>query len=116
MYSANSRAGKERNDSLGNHRQVKSNGIALANAHLLQCECKLGDLAEKLSICDNAAIGSIVGLVDDSRLIRVLESVAINTVEAGIQFTLDEPRIVAILEATSVDSLEVTFPREQFAC
>jgi hypothetical protein len=42
--------------------------------------------------------------------------VTIHAVVAGIQPALKEPRIVAPLEATGVYCLEVTVPREQFAC
>lgn len=115
MHGANTGAGKEGDYSLGNHRKVERNGIALANTHLFQSVGKLGYLAEELSIGDDAAVTRIVCLVDNSRLIWVLERVAINAVVAGIQPALKEPRVVAALEATSVYCLEIAVPREQFA-
>jgi hypothetical protein len=42
--------------------------------------------------------------------------VTVDTVVAGIQSALYEPCIVTTLKASGVDSLEIAFPREQFAC
>jgi len=112
---ANTRAGEEGDDRLGNHGQVERDSVTFAHTHLLQCVGELRNLAEKLSVGDDAAIASIVCLVDNGRLVWVLESVTVNAVVAGIQSTFKEPRIIAALKATSVYGLEVAFPREQFA-
>ena len=116
VHGTNTCAGQERDDSLGNHRQVESNSVTLLDTHLLEGVCELGDLAEELSVCDDAAIACIVGLVDDGGLVGVLEGVAVDAVVRRVQLALDEPCIVAVLEATGVNCLEIALPREQLAC
>lgn len=39
----------------------------------------------------------------------------INAIVACVESPLNEPSIVAILEASGMNSLEIPFPREQFA-
>lgn len=108
-------AGEESNDGFGDHGEVQGHGVALAHAHLLQGVGELGDFAQELAVGDDAAVGGIVGLVDDCGLVWVLEGVAVDAVVAGVQPALDEPGIVAVLEAAGVDGLEVALPGEQLA-
>ena len=115
MDSTNTRASKEGNDSLGNHGHVQSNCVTLLDAHLLESVGQSADLAQELAVRDLAALIDLVSLVDDGRLVRVLESVAIHTVVGCVQATLDKPCIVAVLEGAAVHSLEVSLPREQVA-
>jgi hypothetical protein len=72
-------------------------------------------LAEELAVCDDAAIARVVGLVDDGRLVGVLEGMAVDAVVAGIQSALEEPRNIAMLKRARLYRLEIAFPREQFA-
>jgi len=103
----NTRASKECNDSLGNHGQVNTNGITLLDTTLLQSPSHTGDFPQQLAICDGAALVGLVGLVDDGDLIRVLQSVTIDTVERSVQLTLDEPGIIAIGQRAVVGGLEI---------
>jgi hypothetical protein len=73
-------------------------------------------LPQQLSIADDTAIASIVSLVDNRRLVRVLERVTINTVVTRVQLPLYKPRIVAVFKTASVRGLEVALPREQLSC
>lgn len=115
MDGTNSRAGQERNERLGNHGQVQSDGVTLADAHLLEGVGQLGDVAQELAVGDDAAIGSVISLVDDGGLVRVFEGMAIDAVVACIQTALDEPGVVTVLKAAGMHGLEVALPREQFA-
>lgn len=76
----NTDTGHESNDGLGNHGKVDSNGVALADAHLLENPGSTRDLSEELSISDITTLGGLVGLVNDGNTIRVLESMTVDTV------------------------------------
>jgi hypothetical protein len=78
--SANTRASKERDDGLGNHRHVQSNSVALLHAHLLQHPRELRHFCHKLAVGDYAAAFLLISLVDNGRLVGVFESMAIHAV------------------------------------
>lgn len=113
---ADTGAGKEGDDRLGNHGQVQRNGVALLDAHLLQHVGQSGDLAQELAVGDGAALIVLVGLVDDGRLVGIRDGVTVNAVVRGIEAALEEPGVVAVLEAAGVDGLEVALPGQELAC
>jgi hypothetical protein len=115
VHSTDSRASKECNKSLWNHRHVYGDGVTLLNTHLLQDMCGLAHLAEELAIGHYASVTWLVGLVYDGWLVGVLERVAIDAVVGGVEAALDKPGVVAVSEAAAVDGLEVAVPSEKLA-
>ena len=113
MDGADARAGQEGDEGLGDHGQVDGDRVALAHAHLLEDVGDLGDLAEQLAVRDIAALAGLVGLVDDGHLVWVLEGVAVDAVERGVELAFEEPGIVAAVEGTAVDCLKGLAPGEQ---
>ena len=77
---ANSGAGKEGDKSLGNHGHVDGDGITLLDAHRPEDSSDSANLAEELAISDIASLTGLVGLVDDSDPVGVLESMSVDAV------------------------------------
>ena len=73
----------------------------------------LGNLAEKLAVRNIAALAGLVGLVDDGDAVGVLEGVAVDAVERGVELAFEEPGIVAAVEGTAVDCLKGLAPGQQ---
>jgi hypothetical protein len=80
VHGTNTDTGHESDDGLGNHRKVDSNGVALADAHLLENPGGTRDLSEELSVGDIATLGGLVGLINDGNTIGVLKSMTVDTV------------------------------------
>lgn len=112
---ADTHTGEQGDESLGNHGEVDGDGVALADAHLLQDPGGLGDIPEQLAVGDIAALACLVCLVDDGDAVGVCNGVAIDAVVSGIELALDEPGIVTVSERAGVDSVEVALPRQQLA-
>jgi hypothetical protein len=112
---ANTDAGQDGDDGLGDHGHVDGDGVALLDAGLLEDPGDLGDVAEKLAVGDVAAIVDLVGLVDDGDTVGVLVSMAVDSVVAGVELALYEPLDVAVGEAASRDGLKVAGPGQQLA-
>lgn len=110
---ADTNASKQGDNGFGNHGQVDGNGIALADAHLLQHPGSLGDLPKELTKSDDAAITRLVSFIDDSGSIGVRESVTIDTVVRSVELAFYEPGTVATGEGSGLDGLEVARPRKE---
>lgn len=102
--------GQNGDQGLGNHGQVDGDGVTLADTHLLQGPGTFGDLAQQLAVSDIAAIGGLIGLVDDGNTVGIFEGVAINQVVAGVELTLGEPLDVAVCEGAAGHGIEVAIP------
>ena len=113
MHGTNTRASQEGNHGLGNHGQVDGDSVTLLYASLLQGPGNARDLPQELAVGDRAALIRLVGLIDDGNLVGVLQRMAVDTVEGGIETALDEPGIVAVLERAKVGGLEVLVPSEE---
>jgi hypothetical protein len=113
--STDSGASEDGNDGLGNHGQVNGNGIALSDTHLLEDPGGPGHFPQELAICDVAAIGGVVGFVDDGDSVRVCVGVSVDAVVGSIQLALDKPSVVSVFERAAVDGLEVAGPAEKLA-
>lgn len=107
--------GQDGDNGLGNHGHVDGNGVTLLDAGLLQDPGNLGDIAKKLAVSDVAAIVDLVGLVDDGNAVRVLVSMAVDGVVAGVELALYEPFDIAFSEAAGRDGLKVAGPGKQLA-
>jgi len=113
--STNTGASKESNESLRNHRKVDGNGVTLLDTLLLESPGNAGNLTQKLSVCDGAALAGLIGLVDNGGLVGVFESMTVDTVERGVQTTLNEPGNVTVDERTGAGGLEVLVEGEELA-
>lgn len=108
-------AGKEGNESFGNHGKVDGDGVTLLDTLLLESPGDTGNLTEQLPVGNNTALIGLVGLVDDGNLVGVLDRVTVDTVERSIQTTLDKPGHIAIDEGAVAGSLEIPVEGEEFA-
>lgn len=112
------------------HGQIDADGVALADAKLLEHIGDFAGLAEELGVCDGHSLTGFVGLVDDRGLdmilidciarlerpylIGVFECPAVETVVRGVETTLGEPGDIALFERAGADGLERTVPVECF--
>lgn len=110
VNSTNTDTGENGDDSLGNHGQIDGDCVPLANTHLLQSPCCLGDLAQQLAVGDISAILGLIGLVDDGDAVRILEGMAIDQVVAGVELALDEPLDIAVGQGAAADGVKVAVP------
>ena len=68
VQGTDTRAGQEGRDGLPGHRHVDRDGVALADAVVLEDVGKPGDLAEELAVANVLVLAGLVGLVDDGSL------------------------------------------------
>ncbi len=80
VHGSDTGAGQERNEGFGNHGKVDGHGIPLLDAHLLQNVGGRADFAEQFAIGQGASLFRIIRLVDNGRLVGVLEGVTIDAV------------------------------------
>lgn len=88
----------------------RAHRVALLDAPRLEDVCDARDLAQELSIRNVDRLAGLVRLVEDGRLVRVLERPAVDAVVRSIQAALGEPLDVARVEAAGADRLEVPVP------
>jgi hypothetical protein len=74
---------------------------------------KSANLSKQVAIGQRAAIFALVGLVDNGRLVGVLDCVAVNAVIGGIQLSLHKPCVVAMSKATGVHGMEIPLPCQE---
>jgi hypothetical protein len=85
VHSSNTGTCHKSDNGLGNHREVDSNGITLADTHLLEHPGCPRDLPKELAICDISALAGFIGLINDGNTIGIFESMAVYTVVRGVQ-------------------------------
>ena len=68
MNGTDTSAGEESGNSVPGHWHVDGDGITLPDTHTLEDIGNAANFAEKLSICDFAALIWLIGLVDDGSL------------------------------------------------
>lgn len=115
MDGAETGAGQHGDNSFGDHGHVDGDGVALADAHLLERPGDLRDVPQELAIGDITAVGGLVGLVSDGDPVGIFEGVSVDQVVACVQGTLDEPRVVAALKTPGAYGLEIRVPGDELA-
>jgi len=83
---------------------------------LLERVCRATHLAQKLAICDGAALTWLVSFVDDGWLVGILDRMAIDTVVGGIKAASKKPGDIAIVQGPIPDGGEIFLESEKFAC
>ncbi len=92
VHRADPRAGKHRHRGLGDHRQVDGDPVALAHAEVAQRVGQLAGTRVQLAIGEILAWRrGIVRLEDDRDLVAVLGQVAVQAIDAGVEFAILEP-------------------------
>lgn len=98
VHGTDTNAGQECHEGFRDHRQVDRDGVTLAHTEGLQHPGELRDLAQQLAVGDGAALTGLIGLVDDGRLVGVLDGMAVDAVIGGVQTATKEPGVVAMLK------------------
>src|SRR5690606_18718720 len=76
---------------LGNHRHVQTDPVTLADTALLEHVGQAADLVMQFAVGDVAGLVGIVAFPDDGRLVGALLQVAVDAVDADVEFGIDEP-------------------------
>ena len=67
-------------------------------------------MGHELAVSDCATVRLLIGLVDDGRLVGILESVTVHAVVRGIEPTAVEPGIVTASQGAGFRLVEVALP------
>ena len=109
---ADAGAGEHRHRSLGNHRQVDRDPVALLDAERAQRVRQPADPVVELSIGHPLALVRVVAFPDDRRLVAVRGEVSIEAVGRDVQLPVLEPADVEVadIEAHVLHARVGTYP------